>query len=220
MADNICRIPLLDKLYQQYLLDEDSAEFVASTTENYTLGTLERLAIYGGRITRRAAVLAISFIGDYQSNLVVGRALNDSDRAVRMIADHGIRRLWYRMPDSNINRLLEKAQRLNLCRRFEEAAENCDIVLNLDATIAEAWYQRSISNYAQDEFVASICDGLRAMEYNQFHYPAAIGLGHVHLQIDDAFGALEHYRKALSILPDLENVRLQIDQIEKIFKEF
>ena len=219
MADHYCRIPLMDKLYQQYLLDEDSAEFVASTAEYYTLGTLERLAVYGGRVTRRASVLAISFLGDYQSNSLMGRALNDSDRAVRMIADHGIRRLWYRMADPKINQMLEKAQRLNLCRRFEEAAETCDIILNMDATIAEAWYQRSISNYAQDEFVASICDGMRAMEYNRYHYPAAIGLGHVHLQIDDAFGALEHYRKALAISPDLENVRLQIDQIEKIFKE-
>jgi tetratricopeptide (TPR) repeat protein len=219
MSDNVCRIPLLDRLYQQYLLNEDSADFVTSVSSHYTIGTLERLAVYGARITRRAAVLAISYLGDWRCNAVVGRALCDSDRAVRMIADHGIRRLWYRMPSEQLNQWLEKAQRLNLCRRFEEASETCDLILNQDATIAEAWYQRSIANYALEEFEIAICDANRALEHNPFHYAAAIGLGHVHLQLDDVFNALDCFRKAVAIQPDLESVRMQIDQLEKMLKE-
>ena len=95
MSETI-RYPKLDKIYQQYLEDENSAEFIRLVSESYNIGAICRLADCGQTISRRAAVLTLGFLGGYSENEIMGRALIDSDRAVRLLADHGIRELWSR----------------------------------------------------------------------------------------------------------------------------
>ena len=88
------RVPALYGLYHQYLLDQDTHRFGRMVKQKYTVGTLERLAVTGDRMARRAAVLAIGIAADYSSNATLGRALHDNDRGVRMLAESGIRHLW------------------------------------------------------------------------------------------------------------------------------
>ena len=85
------RPPFLLILYQQYLDHQDSAAFARKVSNVYTTGTLERLARHAGREVRRAAVLAIGFLGDYGVNHTLGCAMLDEDRTVRTIAENGIR---------------------------------------------------------------------------------------------------------------------------------
>jgi predicted O-methyltransferase YrrM len=42
-------------------------------------------------MARRAAILALGALGDYTSNTAMGRALQDADRGVRILADNAIR---------------------------------------------------------------------------------------------------------------------------------
>ena len=78
------RLPFLALLYQQYLANQDSAAFIRKVSQAYTQGTLERLASHGGPDVRRSAVLALGFLGDYDANHAMGRALVDDDRTVRI----------------------------------------------------------------------------------------------------------------------------------------
>ena len=89
-------MPLLTELYRQFLAGQATADFMRQINACYTVGTLERLAAAGNRESRRAAVLALGLVGDYQSNAVVGRALVDVDRGVRSIAENSITSLWRR----------------------------------------------------------------------------------------------------------------------------
>ena len=57
--------PILDQIYLNFLRDQNSAEFVHSVAQTYTLVTLARLSAYGSRVTRRGAMLALSMLGDY-----------------------------------------------------------------------------------------------------------------------------------------------------------
>src|SRR5262245_51073699 len=96
MANNSHRVPLLVGYYEEYLAQQDSARFMRGVAESYTAPTLERLAQSRDRITRRAAVLALGVMGDYDINHVLGRALTDQDRGVRALAENGIRNVWQR----------------------------------------------------------------------------------------------------------------------------
>src|SRR5213595_2997622 len=60
---------------------------------------------------RRAAGMGIGFLVDYAQNAVLGRALRDRDRGVRLLADSGIRQLWRR--DGNRR---QQDQMARLCR--------------------------------------------------------------------------------------------------------
>ena len=72
MGNEAVRSPVLNELYQQYLVDQDTAAFVHRTAGRYSTATLARLAEVGDRMVRRAAVLALGYLADYESNCGAG----------------------------------------------------------------------------------------------------------------------------------------------------
>ncbi len=215
MSEDFNRFPLLDRIYQQFLNDEDSASFIQSVAKSYGLGTLERLARYGHRVSRRASILAIGFMGDFRFNETLGRALHDSDRAVRLLSDHGIRELWMRDGDGQQRHMLRQIARLNTRHRLVDSLELADELIAINPNIAETWNQRAISKYGLELYDEAIEDCREALYLNRFHFNSALGIANCFLQMEDAFVALEFFRTALSINPDLESVRGQITQLER-----
>ncbi|WP_075085028.1 hypothetical protein [Mariniblastus fucicola] len=206
---------MLDKLYQQYLEHENSAEFIRLVSQSYNLGSICRLARYGKTISRRAAILVIGFLGDYAENDVMGMALNDSDRAVRMLADHGIRDIWSRQGSPEHRSSIQRLYQLISRHRMQEAIQLANRLLAEDETLSEAWNQRAIALCAEGDIVGAVEDCCEALNCNRYHFPAAIGMAHCCLQLDDMSGALSGFRLALQINPDLEDVRTHIHQLER-----
>lgn len=207
MSDTEIRYPMLDLFYQQYLTDENSASFIHAVSRNYTLGSLATLARYGNRVTRRASILAIGFLGEYSENQIMGEALVDADRAVRLLADHGIRQIWQRQGSIVQRQAIQKLYRLVAQSRMEETIDAATTLIEANPNIGEAWNQRAIAYCAEGEFEAAIEDCRETLNCNPFHFPAAMGLAHCCLQMDDAFTALDSFRLALKINPDLDGVR-------------
>ena len=145
MSEDPIRYPLLEKTYQQYLNDENSAKFIQAVSGSYNIGTLHRLARYGGYISRRAAVLAIGFVGNFCSNEVMGEALMDHDRAVRLLADHGIRQLWQRQGTPAHQQAISRLYRLVAQNRLTEAVDESTILIAFNSELGEAWNQRAIA---------------------------------------------------------------------------
>jgi tetratricopeptide (TPR) repeat protein len=209
------RVPLLQQYYQQFLLDQDSAQYVERVHRKYALGTLERLAQAGQRITRRAAVLALGFLGEYSSNGVLGRALIDTDRGVRLLADNGIRSLWCRDGNADDRRRLATLVRLNTAHRYEESIRRATDLVDRSPAVAEAWNQRAIALFNTGRFAESIQDCRQALELNPYHFGAAAGMGQCYLQLRDQVSALESFRRALRLNPGLEGVRAQVAQLQR-----
>ena len=171
MSEEFLRYPLLDRLYQQYLSDEDSAGFIRAVSQRYTLGTLRRLATAGPRISRRASVLAIGLMGDYFMNETMGNALSDSDRAVRLLADHGIREIWQRQGTSSQQRAIQHLYQLVSRNRLDEAIDYATLLIVDDPDLGEAWNQRAIALCAIGDYEGAISDCREALNCNRFHYP-------------------------------------------------
>ena len=70
------RRPTLQRLYHRYLETEETATFVREVARHYLSSTLARLAAGGDYVSRRAAVMAIGFLGDYSHNAILGRAMS------------------------------------------------------------------------------------------------------------------------------------------------
>jgi tetratricopeptide (TPR) repeat protein len=209
------KAPRLEAFYQEYLTNEISARFVAEVSKHYTLGTLARLTAFGSRTTRRAAVLSIGFLGGFDCNHVMGLALHDRDRVVRLLAENSIRELWYRDGSEQQRHQLQCIIRLNNAHRFDHAARDATCLIQEADGFAEAWNQRAIAYYQMERFSDSMRDCLQALEHNPYHFPAAVGMGHCHLELFDAVAALEGFRLALSINPDMENVRTQVGYLQR-----
>jgi tetratricopeptide (TPR) repeat protein len=213
------RVPMLQVFYRQFLEDGNTMAFVRKASTRYAVGTLERLLAWGNRQSRRAAVLALGYLGDFESNPAVGRALVDSDRGVRLLAETAIRSLWCRAGSENQQEALSQLIRLNNARRYEEVLPLAGRLLDCAPWYAEAWNQRAIARYGLKRFDQAIDDCRRTLQINPFHFGAATGMGYCHLQRDEPQAALECFRRALRLNPGLETVRAQLVKLQRSLKE-
>ena len=71
---NDLRAPRLLAFYERYLENRDTAGFLASVSQHYRVGTLQRLVQHDRREVRRGAVFALGFLGDFQDNHSLGCA--------------------------------------------------------------------------------------------------------------------------------------------------
>jgi hypothetical protein len=186
------RTPVIVIYYNRYLTNNDCAMFVKRVVRRYSNPTLERLVSTGDHVTRRAAVLALSLVGDYTSNPVLGRALVDRDRGVRTIAETGIRELWCRIGTRSQQETLREVSDLNDQRRHSEAAR-------LATELIHNCHQ--------------------ALEINPYHFTAAAGMGQCYMLQDNPVAALEAFRRALRLNPGLEEVRAQVVRLQRSLKK-
>ena len=213
------RVPVLSVLYEKYLDEQNTADFIATVSKHYTPGTLQRLAEADDNRVRRSAVLALGFVGDYEVNHTMGRALHDSDRTVRMLAENGIRQIWTRVGSSHDHRDLEEIVRLNTARHFDEAIEKATELITRSPWFAEAWNQRAIAHFNRGNHVESIRDCHQSLEINPYHFAAASGMGQSYLQLGNPVSALECFRRALRLNPNLEGVRAQIERLSRLTED-
>ncbi len=213
------RTSLLMQIYRQYLADQNTDGFAARVSQRYAAGSLERLAVAGDRLCRRAAVLAIGLLGDYGSNAALGRALHDADRGVRMLADTWIRVLWQRDGNESQRAELEQIIAENSERCFSEAIALANRLLESAPWIAEAWNQRALALFSLGKFGESIRDCTEALEINPYHFQAATGMAQCYLQLKNQSQALECFSRALRLNPNLEGVRAHILYLQRALKQ-
>lgn len=209
------RHPGLDTLYQRYLNHEDSAAFIAAVARGYTIGTLERLAEFGQRTSRRAATMALGLLGDYRSNDVMGRRLSDEDRGVRMLAENSIRELWYRDGNETQRQALQVAIRLNNAEQSALATRVTSELIDEAPFFAEAWNQRAIAHFQRGRYDDSANDCFQTLELNPYQFASAVGMGQCYLEMNEPQPALDCFRRALKLNPGLEDVRAQVTYLER-----
>jgi tetratricopeptide (TPR) repeat protein len=217
--NNSVRIPFLVLLYRQYLETQDTAGFISKTSRGYTQGTLERLTMHDTAEVRRAAALALGFLGDYQANTSLGRALQDEDRTVRIIAENSIRSVWTRAGSDEERQSLAIVLRLNTAQHYEEAIGRASELLKHAPWFAEAWNQRAIARFALKRLAECIEDCHQALEINPYHFGAAAGMGQAYLQLGNHAASLASFRRALNLNPDLEAVRVQIARLTRLIED-
>ena len=218
MSSDPSHRPFLSVLYEAYLDDQDSAAFISKVSQFYTQGTLQRLADHESHHVRRSAVLALGLLADYEANHTMGRALVDSDRTVRMLAENGIRNVWARAGNDQQRQMLAIIIRLSSAQQYAEAERRATELIEAAPWFAEAWNQRAVARYALGQYAAAVRDGHQALEINPYHFAAASGMGQAYVQLQNHVSALECFRRALRLNPDLEGVRAQVARLTRLIE--
>ena len=219
MAYDFHRVPLLVSHYEEYLATQDSARYMRNVAGAYTMATLERLAKSSDRVTRRAAVLALGVMGDYEANHILGRALTDPDRGVRSLADTGIRTVWQRAGNVYQRAQLQIIIKLVSAKNYSEAIRRATELIEQAPWFAEVWNQRALAHFANGSFDDSVRDCRQALEINPYHFAAAAGMGQCHLRMNNPLAALECFRRALRLNPSMEAVRAQVVQLQRTLRD-
>lgn len=211
--------PLLVQWYEQYLVDQDVVAFVRRSSSKYQLGTLERLASDGPRTARRAAVLALGRLADYRSNAVLGKALVDSDRGVRTLAESAVQRVWLRVGTTAEQRRLVAIDEQIDEREHDRAIQLAAKLIQQSPWIGQAWFQRGVAYFHLGQFEAAIRDCHQALEINAYHFKAAAIMGHAYLAQNNLIAALESFRRTLRLNPSMEDVRAHVIRLQRTLKK-
>lgn len=209
------RHPVLLDLYDQFLADEDTAALIHRVNHRYNQAALTHLLNHHERLVRRAAALALGYVGDYECNSALGRALHDSDRGVRMLAESGIRSVWCRVGSERQRREIATIITLNTTKKYQQALERASALTELSPDFAEGWNQLAIAQYCLEYYVEAISSCNDALEINPYHFGAAAGMGQCYLKLDEQALALEAFRRALNLNPGLEGVRANVVYLER-----
>lgn len=213
------RQPLLIPLYGRYLRDGKSADYIAGAAARYTLGTLQRLARSGSRTTRRAAILALGFLGGSESLETMGLALCDDDRGVRLLAERFSRNVWYRASGPAASAWLRVIARTMDTRAFQNVLRQARMLIRSCPQCFEAWNQRAIALYQLGRYEEAVYACHRTLKLNPFHFVAATHLGRCYLELGHPHAAVASFRRALEIHPGLETVRSKVRQLERALRD-
>jgi tetratricopeptide (TPR) repeat protein len=218
VSDDFRQGPLLVDFFEQYLDDHDIAQFLRLTSERYFIGTLERLALNGERMSRRGAVLALGRLSDYQSNSVLGRAMVDLDRGVRTLAEHAISLVWNRVGLTIHQRRLSAVGEQLEDGDYDRASMLAGKIIQDAPWIAQSWFQRGKAYFHLGQYDAATRDCHQALEINPYHFQAAAVMGEAYEMQHNLVAALESFRRALRLNPNMEEVRARVIQLQRVLK--
>lgn len=205
--------PQLAAFYYTYLENQELSCFLEAAADIYTPGTLQRLVSHHEISVRRAAVLALTSLGDYRVSRTLACALRDPDPVVAMLAETGVKMLWRR--DGNEydqGRLGDIISLINQCD-FVTATLLATVQISLTPHFAEVWHQRGMAWFSRGEYAQAAADFHRTLELNPHHFEAAAMLGHTLVRLNQKSPARKAFRRSLRINPGMKNVRRELKSI-------
>ena len=147
------------------------------------------------------------------------RRLRDDDEFVRGLAEQGLWLLWSRSGDAGIDRLMAGGVEQMQAARFSEAIAAFSEVIRRRPAFAEGWNKRATVHYLAGDFQRSLADCDEVMKRNPYHFGALSGYGQIYFRLGELEKAIEYWRRALEVNPNMPGVEMNIEGAEELLKE-
>jgi len=167
-------------------------------------------------LERRRGALGLETVGRMDDAPALIAALRDSDDLVRAIAEEALWAVWSRSGEARVDDLLKQGVSEMNAERFGEAIATFTHVIELKPDFAEGWNKRATAYYLAGEYRRSLADCDEVLRRNPAHFGALSGYGQIYLQLDQPDKALEYFRRALAVNPNLDGVQGMIERLEQI----
>ncbi|HEU5179033.1 MAG TPA: tetratricopeptide repeat protein [Burkholderiales bacterium] len=167
---------------------------------------------------RAEAVVWIANRGTIADAPLLHERLRDESAFVRTFAEQGLWLLWTRSGDAAIDSLMARATDAMQSGQYAEAIRLLDQGVKKKPEFAEGWNRRATVHYLAGELRKSIADCDEVLKRNPGHFGALSGLGQIYLQLDDEQKALEWFRRALEVNPNMLSVEMNVRMLEERLK--
>lgn len=155
---------------------------------------------------RRHAYLRLADVGTMEDIPVLLLALRDEEELIRGVAEQVIWGIWMRAGDSVADPMFQTGLQLMQEKNYLGARDKLSQVIELKPEFAEAWNRRGEANVLLDRWDDAFADFHKAVELNPHHFGALEGMGHCRLNRNDPVAAVEYFRRAIEINPNLWDV--------------
>ena len=172
-----------------------------------------------GASARLAGVERLAEIGRMVDvDRLLGR-LDDADPQVRVLATGAIWQIWSRSGDPAIDKLFARGIEQMRASALAEAVATFSTIVKLKPDFAEGWNKRATIYFLLGQNEESLQDCDQVLKRNPKHFGALAGAGQIHLQLGHAQLALDFFRRAVAVNPNLEGPAEMIPMLENYLRE-
>jgi tetratricopeptide (TPR) repeat protein len=168
---------------------------------------------------RAEAVAWVAVHGRMADQPLLLRRLRDEHEIVRGFAEQGLWRLWSRSGNAEVDRLMAEGIEQMQQAHFAEAIAVFSDVIRRAPGFAEGWNKRATVLYLAGEFQRSLADCDEVMKRNPTHFGALSGYGQIYFRLGQYDRAIEYWRRALAVNPNMAGVEINIRSAEELLKE-
>lgn len=166
--------------------------------------------------TRAQAIVWLANLGTMADAPLLEARLRDESPFVRAFAEQGLWLLWGRSGRPEIDRVMARGvQAMQDGHREAEAIALFTEVIESNPAFAEGWNKRATAYFLVGEYDKSIADCDEVLKRNPHHFGALSGLGEIYLRLAKPEQALQWFRRALEVNPNLLGVEMRIKQLEE-----
>ena len=168
---------------------------------------------------RQRAAMNLAVVGRMQDVPALLSALRDRDGQVREMAERAVWAIWSRSGDSKVDGLFKQGLEQMDQDRLDEAIATFTRVIKLKPDFAEGWNKRATAYYFAGDYRRSLKDCDEVIKRNPVHFGALAGYGQIYVRLDRPEKALEYFRRALAVNPNLEGVENAVEELESLLAE-
>jgi tetratricopeptide (TPR) repeat protein len=182
----------------------------------------EALADLENSVTERRAEAVVWLANHGRAEdepLLLKRLKDDESPFVRGFAEQGLWLLWSRSGDAEIDRLMARGVDEMQAGRHAESIRTFSEVIRRRPAFAEGWNKRATVHYLAGNYPQSIADCDEVLKRNPAHFGAISGYGQIYFKLERYDKAIEWWRKALAVNPNMLGVELNIKEAERLMQE-
>jgi tetratricopeptide (TPR) repeat protein len=168
---------------------------------------------------RRDAAQRLGEIGVMSDNAALQRALRDADEGTRENAEQAMWQIWGRSGDPQVDRLYRTGVEQMGGGELQKGIATFTHIIELKPDFAEGWNKRATLYFLTGEYRKSLADCAQVIKRNPYHFGALAGYGQIYLRLEDYARALDYFRRALEVNPNMATVRLNVQLIEQLLEQ-
>lgn len=165
---------------------------------------------------RAAAVIYLGRTGLADDGPLLVEHLHDDNPVVRALAEQSVWRVWSRSGDHEVDELLAAGVEEMELGLYNEAIYTFSNVIRRKPDFAEGWNKRATALFLAGDLRRSLADCDEVMKRNPQHFGALSGYGQIYFQLEEYDKAIEYFRRALEVNPNLTGLETAIHGIEKL----
>ncbi len=168
---------------------------------------------------RRDAVSRLGEVGTMADATLLVNALRDADEEVREGAEQAMWRIWARSGDREVDRLYQVGVAQMSAGELRQGIDTFTRIIELKPDFAEGWNKRATLYFLVGDFRKSLADCDEVMKRNPYHFGALAGYSQIYVRMEYYDRALDYARRALKINPNMDGIRRNADQIERLLEQ-
>ncbi len=168
---------------------------------------------------RQRAAVWLAQVGRMEDVPALLAKLRDPDEGVRAIADRAIWVIWSRSGNPETDALfLEGIAQMN-AGELKAGIATFTRVIERAPEFAEGWNKRATLYFLAGDFERSLRDCAEVLKRNPSHFGVLAGYGQIYAQLGEYEKALDYFKRALALNPNLEGVESQARVLEGVIAE-